>query len=293
MRGWIGYGVVLTALTVALPAQADGKSTGTTATGAKATGAKAAVTGSARPSPEARAAKKRVDAVRAGAKGKKDEARTGILRQAAGDYAKMAVEFAGEPKVAAAACFSAAQLWRTVGELGKAKESYQQSITLDGARFTERSTLELAHLARLEKDVPASLALYTKVATQNPKSARAHEARVWIGRSHARASNPDAAITAYRSAVDLAASPTQTIDACNRLAGLLVKLNKLDEAEQVIARAATAAKSPPTGKGKTAERQPQSWAKAYERMSARRALQRVRDKAMKAHKDAVDIERRK
>ena len=279
MRRLIELGVALTALAVFLPAQVQAQTQSETK--------------KARPSADARAALGKVDAIRASAKGKKGEARKTILREAAAGYARVVVDFAGEPGAMAPASFAAAEIWRAAGELQKAKDYYQKSIQFDGARYEERSTLQLAHIARRQKDAAGAIALYMKVAKQKPKSARAHEARIWIGRSHATANKTDAAITAYRAAIDLAASPSQAIDACNRLAGLFVKLSKLDDAEQVIGRAATVAKTTPTAKGKMAERQKQSWEKAYDKMSARRALQRARDKATKAHKDAAAVDGKK
>ncbi len=277
MRRMIEIGMALTVLAATLPAQAEVKG----------------VSKTVKPSPEARAAMQKVNAIRASAKGKKGETRAAILREAVAGYAKMVIDHAGEPLAIAPASFAAAEIWRAGGDLDKAKDYYRKSIQFDSERYEARSTLQLAHIARRNKDAAGAIALYQKVAKLKPKSARSHQARTWIGRCHAAASKPDEAIKAYRTAIDLAASPTQTIDACNRLAGLFVKLNKLDDAEQVIGLAATAAKAPPTATGKMAVRQTQSWEKAFARMSARRALQRARDKATKAHKDAVEIERKR
>ena len=273
----IELGTILTVLAMTLPAQAETKT----------------ATKRVKPSAEASAAMAKVNAIRARAKGKKGEDRKAILREAAAGYGKIVADFAGEPLAIAPASFAAAEILRAAGELDKAKDYYQKSIQFDGVRYQERSTLQLAHIARRKKDGAAALALYGKVARLKPKSARAHEARTWIGRCQAEASKPDAAIAAYESAIEMAASPSQSIDACNRLAALFVKLNKLDEAETVIAKAAAASKSAPTAKGKMAERQTKSWAKAYTNMSARRALQRARDKAMKAHKDAAAVEKKR
>ena len=73
----------------------------------------------------------------------------------------------------------------------------------------------------------------------------------------------------------------------------LVKQGELGEAEKIISRAESASRAPIDAKGASAERMRKSLQKAYANMSARRALQRARDKANGAHKDAQDVERGK
>jgi tetratricopeptide (TPR) repeat protein len=246
-----------------------------------------------RPSKQARAATKKADAIRARSKGVKGDARKTILREAAAAYLKVMEDFAAEPVGAAPASFAAAEIYRAGGDLGKAKGLYQKSIDLDGTRYRERSTLHLAHIARRTKDIPGAIALYQKVAALKPDSGRAHQARLWIARCHANGGKHDAAVVAFRTAVDKAATPRQVIDGCNRLASLLVKMGRLDDAEQIISRAAAAVESSQKATGKMAERLKISLSKAYANMSSRRALQRARDKANGAHKDAREVERRR
>ncbi len=246
-----------------------------------------------RPSKEASAAMKKADAIRATAKGKKGEARKAILREAAAAYIRMMEDFVREPIGAAPASFAAAEILRAAGNLDKAKGLYRKSIDLDGARYGDRSYLQLAHIARRTKDHSGAIVLYQKVASGKASSGRAHDARLWIARCHAAGGKNDAAVAAFQSAIDKAATPLQVIDGCNRIASLLVKLGRLDDAEKAIARAASAAELPSNAKGKMAERLKKSLAKAYANMSSRRALQRARDKVNQAHKDAREVERRR
>lgn len=258
-------------------------------------GAESAATTTRRPQPSkpARAALRAVQDVRKTATGKKGEARNAILRQAAQGYAKVITDFAAEPVVVAQASFAAAEIWRAQGELGRAKELYRQSLSLDADRFAERSQLQLAHLARREKAVDAAIAMYRKVAALEPKSGRAHQARLWIGRCQLQAGKADDAVQTFRAAIDQTPSPRQAIEACNRLANALVKLGRLDEAEQAVARARQASEQPAGGTGKSAASRQAGLAKAYAKMSARRALQRARDKKNKAHQDALELEKRR
>lgn len=246
-----------------------------------------------RPSKAATAALKNAKAILAKAKGQRGAARKAILAQAAAAYTKVMADFASEPVGAAPASFAAAEIWRKQSELTKAKGFYQKAIELDRGRYEERCLLQLAHIARRQKNPTGAIEIYKKVAVLKPKSARAHESRVWIGRCLAMSGQHDEAITALRAAVDLAGTKRQRIGVCNRLAGLLVKRGQLDAAEQVIQRAAEAAKPAPGAKGKNAERTARSLQKAFDQMSARRALQRARDKANKAHKDAASLEKKK
>lgn len=243
-----------------------------------------------KPSAEVRAAIAGAKAALAKAKGTKGAERQSILRAAAEAYAKVAQDFAHESVGSAPACFTAAETFRKIGEVDRAVGLYQQAVERDAGRFAERGTLELAHLMRRKKDRPRAIEFYTKVTTLKPTSVRAHQARLWIARLHLDSGQRDQALAAYRVAVDKAPSPRRQIDACDDLAGLLVKMGRLDEAERAIARAESATRSAGS-EGKPDARQAESLARAYAKMSSRRALQRARDKASKAHDSAEDIER--
>ncbi len=94
-------------------------------------------------------------------------------------------------------------------------------------------------------------------------------------------------IDAYRQALSLTTPPRRVLEISNRLALCLVQQGKLDLAAAAIRRAETAAAPALAKKGSKAT----SLRRALDRMSARKALQRARDKATGAHQDAQDIER--
>lgn len=245
----------------------------------------------ARPSAGARAALKTAAGVLSTAKGTSGETRASILRTAAAAYEKVAVDFSIEPVSAAAACFAAGEVWRSLSELTKASACFARAEKLDTARYRGRAKMELAHIARRQKSLPTALKLYEEVATLEPGSARGIQARLWIARSLAAQGEGSKAAAAYRQALESAGTPRQQIDVCNRLAMHLLKTDDLPGAEAVIQVAALAAKRRGTGKPAAVERALRGQAAAYEKMSARRALQRARDKANKAHRDAQDVEK--
>jgi hypothetical protein len=74
------------------------------------------------------------------------------------------------------------------------------------------------------------------------------------------------------------------VETCNWLAKTLLAQGDLDGAAESIARAEELV---PNGEGPNSER----LRKAVRNMSARRALQRARDKANKAHEDASRLEK--
>jgi tetratricopeptide (TPR) repeat protein len=222
-------------------------------------------------------------AVEGEAKGTDGDERSGILERAAAAYAKVALDFASEPAAVAQASFAAAEIWRRQGDLAKAGPLYERSLASDPVRYEERSLFELAHIARRNEESTEAIDLYGRVAQFRPDSARAHDSRMWIAKIHAGVPSNEEALAAFRIAVQKAGTPRRTIDACNGVANLQVKLGKLDEAQAEVDRAALASKS--------TEGDTESLAKAYEAMSARRALQRAKDKRDGAHRDAVQVEK--
>lgn len=246
---------------------------------------------SVRPSAAARAALKAAAGLRTGAKGTKGEARAGILRSAAAAYEKVAADFAGEPAGAARAWFAAGEVWRSLKELDKAATCFTRAEKLDAARYRPRSTMELAHIARRQKATARAMQLYEQVAALAAGTVRGTQARLWIARCLASQGDGDKATAAYQQALATAATPRQKIDVCNRLANHLLGMGDLVGAEAVIQQAALAAKVRGSGKPEAVERVLRSQTVAFEEMSARRALQRARDKINKAHRDAQQVEK--
>ncbi|MEE2888793.1 MAG: hypothetical protein VX951_15290 [Planctomycetota bacterium] len=244
-----------------------------------------------RPSAQARAALKAAAGLRAGAKGTKGGARASILRAAAAAYEKVAADFASEPAGAAQACFAAGEVWRSLKELDKASACFTRAEGLDAARYRTRSTMELAHIARRQKAIARATLLYEQVAALAPGTVRGIQARLWIARCLASQGEDAKATVAYRQALATAATPRQRIDVCNRLANHLLGMDDLVGAEAVIQQAALAAKVRGSGKPEAVERALRSQTVAFEKMSARRALQRARDKINKAHRDAQQVEK--
>lgn len=238
------------------------------------------------PSKAAREALRSARDVEAGARGATGEERAAILARAVQAYAKVATDFASEPSAVGEASFSAAEIWRKQGELGTAEGLYQRSIENDKGRYEERALMQLAHIARRQEMPDEALGLYERVTRFKPSSARAHEARVWIAKIYSSSEDKTKAVAAFQLAVDRAGSPRRTIGACNSLAGLLIKMGQLAEAEKVIKRAEVASQAK-TG-GQTGG---SNLKDAYLKMSAHKSLQRAKDKRDKVHKQAEHLEK--
>jgi len=236
---------------------------------------------------EARQALKEAQSVAAKSKGLKGEAHTDALAAGARAYEAVAARFAGEAGASGKAWFAAAELWRRSLNLEAAAKAYGLAADRDPERYQERCWLELAHIARRQKRMDAALELYKKVARLKTGTDHTHQARVWIGRCFEAERKPAEAIDAYRQALSLTSRPRRVLEISNRLANCLVQEGKLDQAATVI-RQAEAAAAPELATGGPKAR---GLRRALDRMSARKALQRARDKATRAHRDAQDIER--
>jgi len=238
-------------------------------------------------SKEARAALKQAAAIAAKSKGLKGKARSSALTAGAKAYEAVAAKFGSEAGACGQAWFRAAELWRRSLSLESAAKAYGLAVDRDPRRYQERSWLQLAHLERRQKRTEEALELYKKVARLKSGTARTHEARLWIGRCLEAQKKADAAVDAYRQALSLTTKPRRVVDVCNRLALCLVQQGKLDQAAAAIRQAETTAASVLDKKGPSSK----SLRRALDRMSARKALQRARDKATGAHRDAKDLDR--
>ena len=246
-------------------------------------------------SKSARSALKEAKGVAAKAKGLKGAARAAAMTAAAKAYEAVASRFADQPGARAAASFEAAELWRRAGSLKAAAANYTRATDNDPRRFRERSWLQLAHIERRQKRIDKAMALYQKMARLKSGTSRTHEARVWIGRCLEQRKKLADAADAYRQALSLTRNPRRVIDLCNRLSLVLVRQGKLDQGAAVIRQAETAVAKAGCGSGgkgkKKGKSQAKSLRRALDKMSARKALQRARDKANGAHRDAQDLER--
>lgn len=237
-------------------------------------------------SKEARAALNEAKAVAAKSKGLKGEARKNALVAGARTYEAVAARFASEDGACGTAWFEAAELWRKNQDFKAAARGYGLAAERDPGRYQERSWMQLAHIARRQKQIAQALELYKKVATLKSGTARNHQARVWIGRCFERQKKPEQAIDAYRQAAGSTTNPRDMLEACNRLALCLVREGRLDQAAAAIRQAETAAAPELARPGPKAR----NLRRALDRMSARKALQRARDKVTGAHRDAEDVE---
>lgn len=236
-------------------------------------------------SPEGRQALAGARAVADRVAGLEDEARQTALAEAAKAYEAVLSSHANDKAACAQANFESAELWRRHGSLDLAEKAYARAAELDAYRYAERGLIQVAHMQRRQGRVEAANGVYKSVATLNPTSSRAHEARLWVGRTLESMDKPDEAIAAYRAAVDAAGRVRQVIEACNWLAKALVTTGDLAGAEAAIARADLAVEQAPD------EERSASVMKALTEMSARKALQRAKDKKSGAHEDARKLEK--
>ncbi len=241
----------------------------------------------ARPSAEARRALGEVAAAEDSIKGLKGPERQQAIESAATRYEQVAASFAAERAASATAWYKAGELWRRGGSLAKAESAYEKALQNDDGRYRERALFQRAGMQRRQKKFDEAIASYQSAATVKPSSTRAHEARLWIARCLSSAGKPDEAIREFRAALESSNTPRRIIDASNYLAKALIAKGDLVGARAAIEHAEKSSRSAIDQGGAEGERT----RKALEKMSARKALQRARDKANRAGADAVQLER--
>lgn len=219
-------------------------------------------------------------------RGLKGPDRARALEQAATAYDKIATDFAAEPTVVAAAAFAGAGLWRQQGSHAMAEKGYLLAATADAPRFAQRGLFGAADMQRRQKRVDEAMVTYGKAAAVDPGSARAQEARLWQARLLLAEERVDEAITAFQAALESADPGSQTIDAANHLALAHVHKGDLDAAGRAIEHAEHSIAELGDEDPLVLER----LHKTLEAMSARKALQRARDRQSGAAKDAVDLD---
>ncbi len=277
-------------LTLALPLAAQGGEArpGKAARSAAAASSEAAapVPPKASPSEAGRAALAAAKALAARVRAASAADRAVALEAAAGAYDQVAAVFAGEPAVGSVAAITAAELWRQHGSLPLAEKGYLLAARLDVARYGQRALLGAADMQRRQQRTDEAMATYGKVASLDPGSARAQDARLWQARMLQGAGRLDEAIVAFQGALESADRGAETIEACNWLALAWIDKNDLDAAGHVLAHAeqhvAGAAGEDPVA----VERLQQ----ALDGMSAKKALQRAKDERHEAGKDAAALE---
>ena len=216
-------------------------------------------------------------------KGQKGEQRDQALQRAERAYREVIADYSSDPSVCARAWFEVGELQRRLSNLSAASQAYGRALELDPDRFGVRALLQQAHMQRRLSEWKEAVASYRKVVARAPDSARAHTARLWVGGCLQSMGDLPGAIREFSKALGETEKPLRVIELTNKLAKALVTQDDLDGAAVAIARADAVA---PSGSGAEAER----LRKAAAAMSARKALQRARDRAAQAHRDAAQLE---
>jgi len=239
-----------------------------------------------KPTQAARQALAAARALAATVKAAKGAARAGAMEAAAKAYDDLAQDFASESLVAAQAAFRAAELWRRHGSLVLAEQDYRAAARQDTERYGQRATLGAADMQRRLGRAKDALRTYAQVIPHGPGTSRAQVARLWRGRLQQELGQLDKAIATFRAALESAERPHQVMDAVNWLAKALVRKGDLDGAARAIDHAdqvvREAVADDPTQ---------EALLEVLRELSARRALQRARDKQTNAVEDARALER--
>ena len=209
-----------------------------------------------------------------------------VLELAATAHDKVAADFHGEPVVAGPAAFAAAELWRQQGSFAIAEKDYLLAATIDPARYGQRGTLGAADMQRRQKRLDEAMVTYARAEAVEPGSARAQDARLWRARLLQTTGRLDEAIPAFQAALESADTPSQVIEASNFLALAWIDKGEFDAAERAISHAERTVAEVGEEDAVVVER----LQKASESMSARKALQRARDKQNQAGKDAAEFD---
>lgn len=222
-------------------------------------------------------------------KGLRGPERVQALEVAALGYDKIVADFAAEPAVAGAAAFAAAELWRQHGSAPLAEKDYLLAAETDGPRFGQRGLLGAADMQRRQKRNEDAMATYAKAVAIEPAGARAQEARLWQARLLQSMGRVDEAIVAFQAALESAKAGRPLVETANSLALACIQKGDFEAAEHAIEHAEQFVAALGDEDPIAVER----LQKALSTMSARKALQRARDKANRAAKDAVGLEQAK
>lgn len=212
--------------------------------------------------------------------------RARALETAAAAYDKVVADFSAEPPLAATAALTAADLWRQQGSLPLAEKDYLLAAQLDAPRYAQRALLGAADMQRRQQRIDDAFATYAKVVALDPASSRAQDARLWQARLLQGRERLDEAIVAFQTALESADPGSETIEACNFLALAWIDKGDLDAAGRAIEHAEQHVAAMADEDPLVLER----LKKGIEAMSARKALQRARDKENQAGKDAEALE---
>ncbi len=238
-------------------------------------------------SPAARAALRTASSQAAQLKGLSGTPRLVALERLAACYEQVAGQVASEPRAAAQAWFGAGDAWRRHASPAKAEGCYRKCLAQDDGRYEQRGWYQVGQMQRRQKQLAAAIESYGKAAVLKPGSARSHRSHLWVARCFGELGEYDKAVAAYRSALEATEKPRQVIELCNDLAKAMVRKGDLAGAESAIQCAERRARPVIEAGGVEGARVK----KAFDAMSARRAVQRAQDKARGSAGDAAQLER--
>jgi tetratricopeptide (TPR) repeat protein len=238
-------------------------------------------------SPSLRDAVAAARAAVAACKGTKGEERVGAMTRAAAAWAEVARVAGGDATGAARGHFECGVVWRRLGRLAEADAALSRSLEVQReGRYVQRALYERAQVRRRQKRFEEAVEDYREASLLQVDGARAHQARIWAGKTLAQQGKQDEAITELQGALENATNPKYLIQTCNELARLHLRAGAIEQASAVVAHADEATQEVRARGGKVAERLQRD----LERMSARKALQRIRDDAQKVADDAEQLE---
>lgn len=211
------------------------------------------------------------------------------LELAAGRWHALTETFAEQPKVAAQAAWSAAELWRRHGSAPLAEKDYLLAARSHPARYGQRGLLGAADMQRRQLRNQEASVTYQKAEAVDPRTSHAQRARLWVARLLLAAGKLDQAIERFQAALESAPSTRQAIDAADHLAQAWIKKGDLDAAgfvldhvDQMLEEAG--------GADPVADKRLR---RASALMPARKALRRARDRRDDVAKDAVRLDRQR
>ncbi|MGK0204351.1 MAG: tetratricopeptide (TPR) repeat protein [Planctomycetota bacterium] len=213
-------------------------------------------------------------------------ARSRRLELAAAAFDRLVAKFESEPQVAAQAAWHAAELWRRHGSAPLAEKDYLFAAKAHAVRYGQRGLLAAADMQRRQLRTEDAMKTYAKAEAVDPRTGRAQSARLWMARMLLTAGKVDLAIERFQGALESSPSPRQAIDAADYLAKAWIVKGDLDSAGFVIDHAEKVVEGEKHGDPIVAER----LRRAFQRMGAKKALQRALDEKYDTAKDAVRLD---
>lgn len=213
-------------------------------------------------------------------------ARSRKLEVAAAAFDRIVIKFVAEPAAAAQAAWNAAETWRRHGSAPLAEKDYLHAAKLDAVRYGQRGLFGAAEMQRRQQRTEDAMKTYKQAEVVDPRTSRAHDARLWMARMLLDGKKTVAAIEQFRVALECAPSSRKAIQAADYLAKAWLVKGDLEAAGFVIDHARTLVEDEEGGDPVVVAR----LRRAFERMGAPRALRRAQDKQDDAAGDAVRLE---